>query len=170
MLGIIARLRVPHFYSRGETILRGHPADVPLVVINNWLRDSTLAPRKPSKRVKTERMDARNLVRLLRSGDRTPVWVLNKHQEALRDLLRAREDTCQGLLRKRDESEKFLMRFGVMPPDGISTMGLLSRKSRLVYTASTSRSRDEAREDRLQRWWRLLNFWHSSDRLRVKLR
>jgi len=79
----------------------------------------SLVPRKPGERVKTDRRDAKKLARLLRSGDLTPVWVPDEHQEALRDLLRAREDACQDLLRKRHQLSKFLMRLGVMPPAGI---------------------------------------------------
>jgi len=79
----------------------------------------SLVPRKPGERVKTDRRDAKKLARLLRSGDLTPVWVPDEHQEALRDLLRAREDACQDLLRKRHQLGKFLLRLGVMRPDGI---------------------------------------------------
>jgi transposase len=54
--------------------------------------DPSLIPRKPGERVKTDRRDAQKLARLLRNGDLTPVWVPDKKQEALRDLIRARED------------------------------------------------------------------------------
>lgn len=79
----------------------------------------SLVPRKPGERVKTDRRDAKKLARLLRSGELTPGWVPDEHKEALRDLLRAREDACQDLLRKRHQLGKFLMRLGVMPPAGI---------------------------------------------------
>jgi transposase len=42
--------------------------------------------------VKTDRRDAILLARLLRGDDLTPVWVPDQRREALRDLIRARED------------------------------------------------------------------------------
>ena len=50
----------------------------------------SLIPRKPGDRVKTDRRDAVQLARLLRSGDLDPVYVPSIEDEALRDLCRAR--------------------------------------------------------------------------------
>jgi len=52
----------------------------------------SLIPRKAGDRVKTDRRDALQLARLLRSGDLTPVYVPKIHDEAIRDLSRACED------------------------------------------------------------------------------
>jgi transposase len=51
----------------------------------------SLIPQKPGDRIKTDRRDAAKLARLLRSGDLTPITVPTEDQEAVRDLVRARE-------------------------------------------------------------------------------
>ena len=55
----------------------------------------TLIPVKPGDRVKTDRRDATKLARSYRAGDLTPVWVPDAADEALRDLVRTREDARQ---------------------------------------------------------------------------
>ena len=52
-------------------------------------------PKKASARVKTDRRDAVQLARLLRAGDLTPVYIPTVDDEAIRDLVRAREDTLK---------------------------------------------------------------------------
>lgn len=52
----------------------------------------SLVPQRAGDRVKTDRRDAKKLARLLRSGELSSVWVPDENQEALRDLVRARED------------------------------------------------------------------------------
>jgi transposase len=52
----------------------------------------SLMPKKAGDRVKTDRRDAVQLARLLRSGDRTPVYIPAVADEAMRDLSRARSD------------------------------------------------------------------------------
>ena len=47
-----------------------------------------LIPQRPSDRVKTDRRDARTLVRALRNGDLTGVHVPTKKDESVRDYLR----------------------------------------------------------------------------------
>jgi transposase len=76
----------------------------------------TLIPRKPGDRVKTDRRDAEKLARCYRAGDLTPVWVPNAAHEALRDLVRAREDAKQDQQRARQRLGKFLLRHGCKPP------------------------------------------------------
>lgn len=49
-------------------------------------------PRAPQDRVKTDRRDAEKLARLLMAGELHPVRVPATDEEALRDLVRARED------------------------------------------------------------------------------
>ena len=51
----------------------------------------SLIPKKPGDKVKTDRRDAVELARLLRSGDLTPVYVLTVDDDASRDLCRARD-------------------------------------------------------------------------------
>ena len=79
----------------------------------------SLVPRKPGDRVKTDRRDAAKLARLLRSGDLTPVWVPDEAHEALRDLVRARDDAKTDLLRAKHRLSKFLLRRGIYPPTGV---------------------------------------------------
>jgi transposase len=69
-----------------------------------------LIPVRPGQRVKTDRRDARNLCRLLRAGELTTVRVPEPEDEALRDLLRLREDLGEDILRARHRLSKFLLR------------------------------------------------------------
>src|SRR5262245_41037944 len=62
-----------------------------------WVVAPSLIPKKPGDRVKTNRRDAVQLARLMRSGDLTPVYVPKVEDEAIRDLCRAREDTLRDL-------------------------------------------------------------------------
>jgi transposase len=77
----------------------------------------TLVPVKAGDRVKTDRRDAMKLARSYRAGDLTPVWVPDADHEALRDLVRAREDARQDQQRARQRLGKFLLRHGWKPPE-----------------------------------------------------
>jgi transposase len=77
----------------------------------------TLIPTKPGERVKTDRLDAEKLARCHRSGDLTAVWVPSAEQEALRDLVRAREAAKEDQLRARNRLGKFLLRQGRHRPE-----------------------------------------------------
>jgi transposase len=79
----------------------------------------TLVPSKAGDRVKTDRRDAEKLARCYRNGDLTPVWVPDSAHEALRDLVRAREDARQDQHRSRQRLGKFLLRHGIRQPDSI---------------------------------------------------
>lgn len=79
----------------------------------------SLVPVKAGDRVKTDRRDAVKLARSYRAGDLTPVWVPDADHEALRDLVRAREDARQDQHRARHRLSKFLLRHGQRPPDTI---------------------------------------------------
>jgi transposase len=76
----------------------------------------SLIPTKPGERIKTDKRDAKKLAKLLRNDDLTPVWVPDEKQEALRDLLRAREEASKDSSRKRKQLSSFLMRLGIRPP------------------------------------------------------
>lgn len=78
----------------------------------------SLIPRRAGDRVKTDRRDADKLGRLYRAGELTLVPVPDEKQEALRDLLRAREDVREDLLRRRHRLSKFLLRHGHRFRDG----------------------------------------------------
>jgi transposase len=75
----------------------------------------SLVPQKAGDRVKTDRRDAEKLARCYRSGELTAVWVPDAAQEALRDLVRAREAAKQDQLRARHRLGKFLLRHGKKP-------------------------------------------------------
>jgi transposase len=77
-----------------------------------------LTPRKPGERIKTNRRDAAKLVRLFRAGELTPIRVPDEAQEAVRDLLRCREDVQEDLLRWRHRLVKFLVRHGRLYREG----------------------------------------------------
>ncbi len=79
----------------------------------------TLVPTKTGDRVKTDRRDAEKLARCYRNGDLTAVWVPDAAHEALRDLVRTREDARQDQHRARQRLGKFLLRHGVRPPETI---------------------------------------------------
>ena len=71
-----------------------------------------MIPKKPGDRVKTNRRDAVSLVKLLRAGDLTAVWVPDRRHEAMRDLTRARETAVIDLCAKRQRVSAFLLRQG----------------------------------------------------------
>lgn len=73
----------------------------------------SLIPKKPGERVKTDRRDAVELARLLRSGDLTPVYVPGVEDEAIRDLCRARVDALIDLKGARQRLKSFLLRLGL---------------------------------------------------------
>jgi len=79
----------------------------------------SLVPAKAGDRVKTDRRDAEKLARCYRNGDLTAVWVPDAAHEALRDLVRAREDARQDQHRARQRLGKFLLRHGAQPPANI---------------------------------------------------
>ena len=70
-------------------------------------------PKKAGDRVKTARRDARQLARLMRSGDLTPVSVPAVDDEAIRDLSRAREATLRALKAAKLRLTAFLLRHDI---------------------------------------------------------
>lgn len=75
-----------------------------------WVVAPSLVPKKAGDRVKTDRRDAIQLARLLRSGDLTPVYVPTVEDEAIRDLTRAREDAIRDLKAAKYRLKAFLLR------------------------------------------------------------
>jgi transposase len=69
-------------------------------------------PRAKGNRIKTDRRDAMQLARLLRSGDLTPIYVPKEEDEAIRDLSRAREDAKTAQTKARQRLNAFLLRHG----------------------------------------------------------
>ena len=75
-------------------------------------------PRASGDRVKTDRRDAELLVRLLLAGKLHAVRVPGAEEEALRDLVRAREAVRVDLMRCRHRLSKLLLRHGIRFEDG----------------------------------------------------
>jgi transposase len=71
-----------------------------------------LIPRRPGDRIKTDRRDAGHLAVLYRAGALTAIHIPTEQEEAVRDLLRCREDIRADLLRARHRLSKFLLRHG----------------------------------------------------------
>ena len=71
-----------------------------------------LIPRRAGRRIKTDRLDARNLARLHRAGELTPIRVPSRSEEALRDLIRVREDLKDDRRRAQQRIKGFLLRQG----------------------------------------------------------
>jgi len=71
-----------------------------------------LIPVRPGDRVKTDRLDAEKLARLWRAGELTVIRIPSREEEAVRDLVRVREDVLADRLRARHRLGKFLLRQG----------------------------------------------------------
>jgi transposase len=72
----------------------------------------SLIPTKASDRVKTDRRDARQLARLFRAGELTPIYVPDEEDEAVRDLVRARDRSMIDQRKARQRLKGFLLRLG----------------------------------------------------------
>ena len=77
--------------------------------------------RPSADRVKTDQRDAERLVRLLMIDALVPVRVPTGEEEAIRDLVRAREDLRGDLMRARHRLSKLLLRHDVRYEDTSST-------------------------------------------------
>jgi transposase len=78
-----------------------------------WVVAPSLIPKKAGDRVKTDRRDAVQLARLMRSGDLTRVYVPSVEDEAIRDLCRAREDALRDLKAAKLRLKAFLLRHDI---------------------------------------------------------
>jgi transposase len=78
-----------------------------------WVGAPSLMPKKTGDRVTTDRRDAMQLARLMRSGDLTPVYVPTVDDEAIRALSRAREDTLRDLQAAKWRLKAFLLRHDI---------------------------------------------------------
>jgi transposase len=73
----------------------------------------SLVPIRPGEHVKNDKRDAKKLALHLRSGLLTEVHPPTSEDEAVRDLMRAREDAKQDETRCRHRLSKFLLRRGL---------------------------------------------------------
>ena len=70
-------------------------------------------PRRPGDRIKTDRRDSLMLARLARAGELTAVRVPDAGDEAVRDLIRAREDAVREQRNARHRLKALLLRNGI---------------------------------------------------------
>jgi transposase len=68
-----------------------------------------------NKRIKTDKRDAIRLAQLWRAQELTGIYVPTPEDEALRDLVRAREDTVEDMNRHKQRLVKFLLRHQIQP-------------------------------------------------------
>jgi transposase len=73
----------------------------------------SLVPKRSGDRVKTDRRDALSLARLHRAGELSAVYVPGEEDEAMRDLLRARQDAKISERKAKQQLGAFLLRHGV---------------------------------------------------------
>ena len=76
----------------------------------------SLIPKRSGVRVKTDRIDARNLARLHRAGELVAIRVPTPAEEAARDLVRAREEVKADRRVARQRIRSFLLRYGKRYP------------------------------------------------------
>lgn len=77
--------------------------------------------RPAQDKIKTDQRDAERVLRLLMIDALHPVRVPTVEEEALRDLVRAREDLRGDLMRARQRLSKLLLRHGIVYEDTSST-------------------------------------------------
>ena len=69
-------------------------------------------PKRSGDRIKTDRRDGDALARLHRAGELTPIYIPTADDEALRDLVRAREDAVGLSTQAKHRLKAFLLRQG----------------------------------------------------------
>jgi len=90
-----------------ELLARGHACEVIA---------PSLIPVLPGDRVKTDKRDARKLARMYQGGLLTSVYIPLPHVEAIRELVRVRDDARLDRTRARHRIGKFLLREGRKMP------------------------------------------------------
>jgi Transposase len=86
-------------------------------------------PKAPGDRVKTDRRDAKRLVRLFAAGELSFSFVPSEEEEHFRDLVRCIDDARQDLMRSRHRLSKFLLRRGLRFPGRAWTQPARGRPS-----------------------------------------
>lgn len=70
-------------------------------------------PKKDGDRTKTDRRDAYNLARLHRAGELEGIYIPSKEDEAMRDLIRGRDDARHASRKAKQRLLSFLLRHGI---------------------------------------------------------
>jgi transposase len=76
----------------------------------------TMIPKRSGERVKTDRRDSLMLARMHRAGELSGIYVPSEEDEAVRDLVRAREDAVHNRRRAQQRVKSFLLRHGLPYP------------------------------------------------------
>lgn len=113
----------------------------------------SLIPKRAGVRIKTDRRDCVELARLSRAKELTAVWVPAPEDEAMRDLVRAREDAVEARQSARQQLKAFLLRHDIRYAGKtawtqaherwLATLGLEHRAQQLAfeeYRAAVSRA------------------------------
>lgn len=72
-----------------------------------------MIPKKSGIRIKNDRRDAQDLARLHRAGDLTAIYVPEPEDEAMRDLVRGRDDARHAARKAKQRLLSFLLRHGL---------------------------------------------------------
>lgn len=72
----------------------------------------SMTPRRSGDRIKTDRRDAEALARLQRAGELRAIYIPTPEDEAIRDLVRGREDAVHAQRRARQQLKGFVLRQG----------------------------------------------------------
>jgi transposase len=72
-----------------------------------------MIPKRAGDRIKTDRRDATTLARLHRAGELRAIYVPDDSDEAMRDLVRAREDAVEVTREAKQRLKAFLLRHGL---------------------------------------------------------
>ena len=113
---LIQQLQAAHPGATLKFCYEAGPRGFPLVRFIRGLGHECLivcpsrVPRAPGDRVKTDRRDADQLARLLRAGELKGIHVPEPQDEALRDLLRSRDQVRRAQHRARQQLKMFLLR------------------------------------------------------------
>jgi transposase len=75
-----------------------------------WVVSPSLIPKRSGERIKTDRRDSEMLARMARAGEVTPIYVPGEIDEALRDLVRARDDAIIAQRKARQQLKALLLR------------------------------------------------------------
>ncbi|MEK4005251.1 IS110 family transposase [Paenibacillus sp. FSL H3-0333] len=97
-------------------------------MLHRWLLEAGMActvvapsliPQRAGDRIKTDKRDALRLAQLFRAGELTGIYIPSPEEEALRDLVRAREDAKEDMNRHKQRMGKFLLRLQLFPPSKV---------------------------------------------------
>lgn len=94
----------------------------------------SLIPRRPGVRIKTDRLDARNLALALRAGTLTSVHIPTPEEEAFRDVVRAWQQCKRDVTAAKQRLKAFLLRNDIRY-EGRATWSAAHRRwlARLVF-------------------------------------